>query len=512
MSQPLVECIPNFSEGRRPEVVSAIADAIRAVPSVHILDQHSDHDHNRSVITFIGPPDAAVQAAFAAIAKAAELIDLAVHQGEHPRIGAADVVPFVPIRDVTMDECVRLAQELGKRVGEELGLPVYLYERAATTPDRVNLEDVRRGEYETLKTEIETEPTRAPDFGPSKLGPAGATVIGARPPLIAYNIYLTTEDASIAKSIARAIRHSSGGMRYVKSIGLLVDGRAQVSMNLTDYRRSPLARVTELVRREAERYGVGIHHAELVGLAPQEALIEAARWYLQLDQFELDQLLESKLYAAMQGQGEPDDFLDQLAAGSATPGGGAAAARVGAMAAALVAMVARLTLGKKKYADVEERMQAIAQEADALRAELGEAVARDSAAFDAVMAALRMPKDSEAETTARSAALSKAIEGAASVPLQVAEWSNDVLQLAAEAAESGNLNAISDAGSAGQMALAALRSAALNVRINADSAADQAAAEAWRTDISKVEDRARKAQARITRALQERSNLEISWA
>ncbi|MGA9532455.1 MAG: glutamate formimidoyltransferase, partial [Anaerolineales bacterium] len=310
MSQPLVECIPNFSEGRRPEVVEAIRQAIAAVSGVHILDQHSDHDHNRSVITFVAPPQAAKQAAFAGIAKAAELIDLNQHTGEHPRIGAADVVPFVPIRDVTVDECIQLAQELGEQVGRELGVPVYLYERAAASPDRVNLEDVRRGEYEVLKTEIETDPSRAPDYGPNKLGPAGASVIGARAPLIAYNIYLTTEDASIAKSIARAIRHSSGGLRYVKSIGLLVSGRAQVSMNLTDYRRTPLARVTELVRREAERYGVGVHHAELVGLAPQEALIEAARWYLQLDHFELEQLLESKLYQAVETEGDEADFLD----------------------------------------------------------------------------------------------------------------------------------------------------------------------------------------------------------
>jgi glutamate formiminotransferase/formiminotetrahydrofolate cyclodeaminase len=509
MTQSLVECIPNFSEGRRPEVVQAIADAIHSVPGVHILDRHSDQDHNRSVITFVAAPEAAKQAAFAGIAKAAELIDLNQHEGEHPRIGAADVVPFVPIRDVSMDECVELARALGKRVGSELGVPVYLYERAATSPARVNLEDVRRGEYETLKAEIADNPERAPDYGPRALGPAGATVIGARPPLIAYNIYLTTDDASIAKSIARAIRHSSGGLRYVKSIGLLVDGRAQVSMNLTDYRRSPLARVTEMVRREARRYGVSLHHAELVGLAPEQALVEAARWYLQLDQFEPDQVLETRLFEAAGGGGPEERFLDRLAAGSATPGGGAAAAHVGAAASALVAMVARLTAGKKKYADVESRMDEIAGQADSLRADLEAAVERDSAAFEQVMAALGMPKGSEQEAAARQQALERAMHGAAEVPLEVASWSCIVLELAAEVARAGNANAITDAASAAEMAMAALHSAGLNVRINAASARDQQAVVRWKQDLEALERRAAEAMEAVRAALRERAKLEM---
>ncbi len=331
MPAPLVECIPNFSEARRPEVVEAILASIRQVAGVRVLDHHSDLDHNRTVVTYVGSPVAVEEAAFQAIRTAAERINLAEHTGAHPRIGATDVVPFVPIAGVTMLECVEIARRLGKRVGEELQIPVYLYEEAATRPERQNLENIRSGQYEGLKTEIETDPARAPDFGPTKVGNAGATVIGARQPLIAFNIYLTTDEVPIAQKIARAIRQSSGGMRFVKAMGILVDGRAQVSMNLTNFRQSPIARVVEMVRREAARYGVNIHHTELVGLAPQESLIDAAVWYLQLDQFEPDQILETKLFATQADSGEPDQasapsFIDHLAAGTPAPGGGSASA------------------------------------------------------------------------------------------------------------------------------------------------------------------------------------------
>jgi len=290
-----VECIPNFSEGRRIEVVDAIAAAIEAIPGIFILDRSGDLDHNRSVITFVGSPAAVAEAAFAAVAKAAEHIDLDQHQGQHPRIGATDVLPFVPLQHVTMDQCVQLARAVGQRIGEELSIPVYLYEAAATRPDHAGLENIRRGNYESLKTAIQTDPSRAPDFGPHRLGKAGATVVGARAPLIAYNVYLTTSDVEIARKIAAAIRYSSGGLRYVKALGLLVGGRAQVSMNLTDFTQTPLARVVEMIRSEAARYGVAIHHAELIGLVPQAALIQAAQWYLQLDQFSPNQILENRL-------------------------------------------------------------------------------------------------------------------------------------------------------------------------------------------------------------------------
>ena len=291
----IVECVPNFSEGRRQPVIEAIARAIASVQGVRVLDVQSDADHNRTVVTFVGEPEAVTEGAFQGIATAARLIDLNHHRGEHPRIGAADVVPLVPVRGVTMEECVALARQLGQRVGEELGIPVYLYEEAATRPDRRNLADIRRGEYEGLKEEILTNPNRAPDFGPARLGPAGATVIGARPFLIAYNVFLTTNNVDIARQIAHAVRHSSGGLRYVKALGLLVNGKAQVSMNLTDFRHTPVHRVVEMIRREAARYGVAIERSELIGLIPQQALFDAAQWYLQLDGFTPDQVLENRL-------------------------------------------------------------------------------------------------------------------------------------------------------------------------------------------------------------------------
>lgn len=289
----IVESVPNFSEGRRQDVIQAILDAYNSVEGARIIDFSSDPDHNRSVVTLVGAPDAVSEALFRGIAMAAELIDLNQHRGEHPRIGATDVVPFIPIREVSMAECVELARSLARRVSEELGIPTYLYYEAATRPDRKVLAKIRKGEYEGLKAALEAgDVERQPDFGPAQLGPAGATVIGARPPLIAYNIYLTTEDVSVAKKIAKAVRHSSGGLRYIQAMGMLVEGRAQVSMNLLDYTRTPLHRVTEMVRREAARYGAGIHSAELIGLIPEQALIDAAQWYLQLDNLEQKSILE----------------------------------------------------------------------------------------------------------------------------------------------------------------------------------------------------------------------------
>jgi glutamate formiminotransferase len=293
--QQIVECVPNFSEGRRQAVIDQIVASISEVTGVRVLDVESDADHNRTVVTFIGEPGPVEEAAFRGIRRAAELIDMGQHRGAHPRMGATDVVPFVPVRGVTMDDCVQIARRLGARVGGELGIPVYLYEAAATSPHRVNLADVRRGEYEGIRQEIATNPQRAPDFGPRQMGRAGATAIGARPPLIAFNVYLTSDDVRIARAIAKTVRHSSGGLRYVKALGLLVEGRAQVSMNLTDYRKTPIARVVEMIRAEAACYGVGIAESEIVGLVPQEALLDAAVHYLQLHRFSADQVLENRL-------------------------------------------------------------------------------------------------------------------------------------------------------------------------------------------------------------------------
>ncbi len=299
MAEPLIECVPNFSEGRRPEVVAALADTIASVPGVHMLNSAMDPDHHRSVITFVGSPDGVVEAAFRATAVAARQIDLEQHHGQHPRIGATDVIPFVPLRDATLEDCMLLARRLGQRLGDELQIPVYLYEAAATRPERVNLADIRRGGYERLKHQIGVDPERQPDFGPATLGSAGATAVGARQPLIAYNIFLQTNDVSIARHVARAIRHSNGGLRYCKALGLLVGGRAQVSINVTNFRRTPLHQIFELVRVEAARYGVMPAESEVIGLIPRDALIAAAEHYLHLNTFRREQILEDRIAAAL---------------------------------------------------------------------------------------------------------------------------------------------------------------------------------------------------------------------
>jgi len=472
MTTKLVECIPNFSEARRSDVIAEISAEIESVRDVRILDQHSDMDHNRTVITFVGMPEGVEEAAYLAIAKASALIDLENHTGEHPRIGATDVVPFVPISGVTMVECVEMARRLGKRVGETLGIPVYLYEEAATQPERVNLENIRRGQYEGLKLEIGVNPARTPDFGPEKMTGAGATVIGARQALIAFNVYLTTDDVSVANKIARTIRHSSGGLRFVKAMGVLVEGRAQVSMNLTNFRKTSISAVVEMIRREAMRYGVQIHHSELVGLAPNEAMVDAAVWYTQMDQFEPEQILETRLYQESFAETEIDDeecapdFLDELASGDPTHGGGSAAAYAAAMAASLVAMVGRVTIGKKKYADVESEMWVMVEKAMAYQQKLREAVEEDSKAFEDYIKARRLPGDTEEQKADRIKAIQEALIKAAAVPLQVARHTLEVLGMAVTGAELGNVKAISDAGAAAALAKAAIEGAGLNVRIN----------------------------------------------
>jgi glutamate formiminotransferase/formiminotetrahydrofolate cyclodeaminase len=515
MPQALVECIANYSEARRPEVIEAIMGAITSVSGVHLLDRHSDLDHNRTVLTFVGPPQEVEEAAFQSIAKAAEKIDLDQHTGEHPRIGATDVVPFVPLSGVTMADCVEIANRLGRRVGEELSIPVYLYEEAATRLERQNLENIRRGQYEALKTEMGVKPERDPDFGPRRVGPAGATVIGARQPLIAFNAYLTTNDLSVAKKIARSIRHSSGGLRYVKALGVLVEGRAQVTMNLTNFHGTPVAQVVEAIRREATRYGVAVHHTELVGLIPQEALVDAAVWYLQLDQFEKTQVLESRLFAPDQPikpsvwSTQPNSFLDALASGTPTPGGGSAAAYTGAMAAALVAMVARLTLGKKKYAESEVQMQTILEQADTLRAALTEAVQRDADAFEAWMAAIKLPKDTPEQEAGRTQAIQQAALNAALVPLEVARKVLAVLELSVKVATLGNLNAISDAGSGAALARAALTSAGWNVQVNCLSLNDSSTRESLLNELRQLEAGAVELEAQVKQQMHVRGHLPL---
>jgi glutamate formiminotransferase/formiminotetrahydrofolate cyclodeaminase len=433
------------------------------------------------VVTLAGIPDALENAVFEGIVKASELIDLDIQRGEHPRFGATDVVPFIPIRDVTMEDCVSMARRLGRRVGETLQIPVFLYEHAATRPERQNLAKIRTNkfQYEQLKEAIATDDKYKPDFGPRAVSNAGATIIGARAPLIAFNVYLNTSNVEIAKKIAIAVRESSGGFAFVKGAGFLVEGKAQVSMNLTNYEKTPVYRVFETVKREAQRYGVMIEFSELVGLIPEAALVETAQWYLQLDRFKPDQLLETRISISEQTPPPqptptisaqptekltvpPATFIEEVAEGKPTPGGGSVSALAGALAAALTDMVARLTVNKKAYAEVHEQMYDISNAAADLRQRLLDCVVKDGEAFDALMVAYRLPKDD----SQREKVIAERTWGAADIPMRVCNMGLETLQLAQQVASLGNANAATDAAVGAWMALSAIKGAALNVQVN----------------------------------------------
>jgi glutamate formiminotransferase/formiminotetrahydrofolate cyclodeaminase len=472
----LVECVPNFSEGRRPEVIAAIRDAIAAVDSVALLDVSSDASHNRTVVTFVVSVDHAVDAAFAGIRAARDRIDLNSHSGEHPRMGATDVVPFVPLEGSTMEDCIVLARQLGERVGKELEIPVFLYERAATRPDRENLADVRRGEFEGIRDEMKSgAANRVPDFGPSKIHPtAGAVAIGARPFLVAYNVYLgPASNLAVAKDVAKAVRGSSGGLRHVKGLGLEVDGQAQVSMNLVDTEKTPLYRAFDAVKMEAEAQGVSPTWSEIVGLVPERALFETAARHIQLRDFKPEIVLENKVRAAIQGGESLSGFVASVASSSPTPGGGSVAAHAGALAAALAQMVAGLTAGRKKYVAVDTEMRALGLEAAGLVNTLSALVAKDAAAYGAVSAAYKLPSEPADALAKRKRAIDDALIGAAEVPLETARACERVAELAATCATKGNTNAVSDAGVSALLAEAACRGAVYNVRINVSSLDDK---------------------------------------
>jgi glutamate formiminotransferase/formiminotetrahydrofolate cyclodeaminase len=473
----LVECVPNFSEGRRPEVVAAIRDAIATVDGVTLLDVSTDASHNRSVITFVVPVDHAVDAAFAGIRAAREQIDLNRHSGEHPRMGAADVVPFIPLEGSTMEDCIALARALGERVGRELDIPVFLYERAATRPDRENLADVRRGEFEGLRDEIGRSPNRVPDYGPARIHPsAGAVAIGARPFLVAYNVYLgPATNLDVAKAVAKAVRGSSGGLRYVKALGLEVDGQAQVSMNLVDVDKTPLFRAFDMVRMEAQALGVSPTWSEIVGLVPEGALFDTAARHVQLRNFSREMVVEHRVRRAVQGGESLSGFIGAVASPAPVPGGGSVAALAGALGAALAQMVAGLTVGKKKYAAVDAEMREAALRAAALGNTLSALVARDAAAYAEVAAAYKLPQEPETAAATRQAAVTTALLSAAQVPLETARACAEVVDVAAIVAEKGNTNAASDAGVAALLADAGCKGAALNVRINVAALEDRSA-------------------------------------
>ena len=475
----LVECVPNFSEGRRPEVVDQIRDAIAAIEGIAVLDVSSDASHNRTVITFVAPIEKAIDAAFAGIRTAQQVIDLTKHSGEHPRMGASDVVPFIPLEGTTMEDCIVLARQLGERVGKELQIPVFLYERAASRPDRENLADVRRGEFEGLRDEIGKNPNRKPDFGPEKIHPtAGATAIGARPFLVAYNVYLGDKtNVPVAKEVAKSVRGLSGGLRYVKGLGFEVDGQAQVSMNLVDTEKTPLHRAFDMVKMEAAARGVNTTWSEIVGLVPERVLFETAARHIHLRNFSTDMVLEHKVRKAMQGGQSLSGFVSDVAAATPAPGGGSVAAHAGALAAALAQMVAGLTVGKKKYAAVEAEMKEAALKAAALVTTLTGLVERDAQSYGAVMNAYKLPNEPEEAAKARTKAIDQALVGAAQVPLETARACADVAELAALVAEKGNTNAVSDGGVAALLAEAACKGAVYNVRINVTSMSDRSLGE-----------------------------------
>ncbi|MFH1263638.1 MAG: glutamate formimidoyltransferase [Pseudomonadota bacterium] len=528
VQKAIVECVPNFSEGVDRAKIDRIVASMAEVQGVTVLDVDPGADTNRTVVTAVGSPDAIVEGAFRAIQKASELIDMRRHHGAHPRMGATDVCPFVPISGITEQECVELARRLGKRVGEKLSIPVYLYEAAASAPYRRNLSDIRAGEYEGLAAKMK-DPKWKPDFGPKEFqAKSGATVIGVRPFLIAYNVNLNTRDTKIANEISGNIRESGrpvkdvngqpvngpdgkplrtvGRLKACKATGWYIDAynRAQISINLTDFRATPPHVAFETCCEEAEKLGVRVTGSELVGLIPLDALLDAGKFYLKkqrrswgvpesylvetavqsLGLRELSPFVPKEKVIEYRLEGRMgrlvsmpvSQFVDECSTETPTPGGGSVAALAGSLAAGLSAMVANLTQGKKKFAAVHEEMVQVAVRGQELKNELVAAVDRDTEAFDKVMEAFRLPKGTSEQESVRLAAIEEATRGAAEVPLSVLEKMPAILDLAKVVAEKGNPSSRSDAGVAASMARAGAEGAYLNVKINIATLKDRAVA------------------------------------
>jgi len=473
----LVECVPNFSEGRDKSKVDAIVDAMK-MDGVYLLDREMDSDHNRCVITLVGNREAIQEAAIRGVGKASELIDLTKHQGAHPRMGAADVVPFIPIEGVTIEDCVTMARHVGAEINKRFQIPVYLYEAAAAIPERRNLENIRRGQFEGIRDDIQINPARKPDFGEPRIHPtAGATVVGARKALVAYNVFLNTADVDIAKKIAKAVRFSNGGLRFVKGAGFLVRGMAQVSMNLTDFEQTPVHRVFEFVKREAARYGVVPVSSEIVGLIPKKALEQAAEWFLQVENFDSSLILENRLTAIIGGKmavgglrAGVEPFVEQLAAPTATPGGGSAAAASAAMAAGLATMVASMSRGKKAYLQYERELSEAIAKLASLREELKAAIDADAESYNAVMKAYKQAR----ESANGDALIDAALKQATTVPLGVAERAKEVSRIAEHLKSITNPNMKSDLITGLALAKAGIEGALANVQINVESIKDPA--------------------------------------
>jgi glutamate formiminotransferase/formiminotetrahydrofolate cyclodeaminase len=491
----IVECVPNFSEGRDQAKIDAIVAAMREVSGVYLLDRESDADHNRCVITLAGEPEAVAEAALRGVGKASELIDLTKHTGAHPRLGATDVVPFIPVEGVAIEDCVALSKKVGREIWERYKIPVYFYEAAAQRPERANLENIRKGQFEALVVEAPKNPDRAPDVGGPALHPtAGAVVVGARKFLVAFNINLNTPDVEIAKKIGKNIRFSNGGLRYVKAMGVDLKARnlAQVSINMTDFEQTPLHRVFEMVKREAERYGVSIVGSEIVGLIPKRAIEITADFYLQLENFSPAQVFENRMEASLSGAALSEGpgklaslaqpFLDAVAEPTAVPGGGSVSALAGALGASLGQMVAGLSRKKKAQAAYVDQLSDAVAEFHAASKFLSEAVDRDAASFGHVMAAYKLPQETSEQKTHREDAIQLALHGAATVPLEVARKAADAFE------RLGALRAISSATMASDvrvgrlMAAAAVHGALANVEINLESITDQKFAAGLRSE------------------------------
>ncbi|MFB3737706.1 MAG: glutamate formimidoyltransferase [Candidatus Velamenicoccus archaeovorus] len=497
MSEPpqLIAAVPNFSEGRRADVIDEICRAL-GQPGAHLVYRQADPDHHRLDCTVIGRPEAIRRSALAGAAVAVERIDMTRHRGSHPRMGAVDVIPFVPVQGVTMDECVAFARAFAKELAETLDLPVYCYDRAALSEDRRSLAEVRRGEYEGLREAVERG-ERLPDFGPHRLGTAGATAVGARKPLIAFNVYLSGRDEAAAREIARAVRESSGGLPAVRAIGFDVPERGcvTVSMNLVDFEVTGLRTAYDAVRDRAEREGMEVVSSEIVGLVPRAAISDQDIGYLRLEGFDADgQILEHLVSAAEGGRigaQRIEDFLEVLGSDSATPGGGAVAAVCGAAGAALIAMVGRLTVDKDGYEDAWEPMRQAVATADEARAAFLELADRDAHAFDAVMIAFKLPKDTDEQKASRAAAIQRGFLGAALVPLEIARRAVGLMPLAVQAVRIGNVNAASDGASAAETLFAAARCGIYNVEINVGSLKDAAKVDELRQEVAELRDLAR---------------------
>ncbi|MCE9637160.1 MAG: glutamate formimidoyltransferase [Planctomycetes bacterium] len=482
----LLECVPNFSEGRRPEVIDAICAEITSVPGIALLGREMDASHNRAVVTFVGPPEAAQEAAIRAMRRASQLIDLREHKGEHPRMGATDVVPFIPLGDATMADAVAAANVVAARAAAELSIPTYLYAEAARRPERVKLADVRKGEFEGLRAEVGVNPDRAPDFGPAAVHPsAGCTAVGARFFLIAFNVNLATDDVALAKRISKEIREKDGGLPGVQAMGFHLGDRniAQVSMNLLDYRKTSPGRVFEEVRARAEAAGVKVLESEMIGLVPQAAVNQAFVDMAKPRGWTGAEIIESHLRTEPMDACAP--FLAVLASDAPTPGGGSAAALAGAAGAALVTMVCNLTIGREKYAAADAELRVVRERASRLQEKLHAMIRRDAASYESYMLAMKLPKATPEEKAARKEAMGRAAVIAAETPLETMSLAAEVIDLSAVVVRKGNPNAASDGAVAALLGRAAVRGAHMNVRINLPTIQDEAvrASLASRADV-----------------------------